>query len=300
MDPLWPVNRPQFQVDLEQQAWYIVQAYALGFHAGAARIAVYKLIDVNIAPGDESWGILRPDFSRRPAYDAYATTIKYLSGFTYPIQRQREPSHYIVSFNRPAGITRVLWARGANAVTVELPALAPSALLVEASGQATTITAENGVYTVDLAGARCYGECIIGGPPLFLVEEGVAATSVPTAAPAVVGAEATPVPTATVTLTATATLTPTTTPTPSATPSPTSSPTPTATQTPEPTVTQTARPSPEPTAGPTMTTVAPVRTEEAAVAGVIPAGQASWWFLGAGGGLALLLVGVALKRRSGS
>ena len=301
MDPLWPVSRPQFQVDLEQQAWYIVQAYALGFHAGAARIAVYKLIDVNIAPGDESWGILRPDFSRRPAYDAYATTIKYLSGFTYPIQRQREASHYIVSFNRPVGVTRVIWARTASPVTVRLPALAPSALLVEATGQTTTIAAENGVYTINLAGARCYGECIIGGPPLFLVEEGVSATSVPTAAPAVVGAEATPVPSATATLTATLTLTPTTTPTPSATATP--SPTATATQTPEATATATTSPtivaSAVATVTPTVTITAPARTEEAAVAGLIPAGQASWWFLGAGGGLALLLAGLAWRRSKG-
>ncbi|MCZ7668302.1 MAG: hypothetical protein M5U34_14490 [Chloroflexi bacterium] len=32
-------------------------------------MGVYKLVDVNIAPGEESWGLIRPyDFSKRPAF----------------------------------------------------------------------------------------------------------------------------------------------------------------------------------------------------------------------------------------
>ncbi len=81
LDPWWPVERPQFQVDLDQQAWYIVQAHALGFGAGAERIAVYKLIDILLPEGGESFGILRPDYSPRPAYLAYKTTIEQLAGF---------------------------------------------------------------------------------------------------------------------------------------------------------------------------------------------------------------------------
>ena len=34
LDPLWPVERPAFPTDLDQQAWYIVQAYALAFGNG--------------------------------------------------------------------------------------------------------------------------------------------------------------------------------------------------------------------------------------------------------------------------
>jgi hypothetical protein len=52
MDPEWPVQVQSFQIDLDKKAWYIPQAYAIGFHAGAARMAVYKLVDINIAPGD--------------------------------------------------------------------------------------------------------------------------------------------------------------------------------------------------------------------------------------------------------
>src|SRR5690606_1112542 len=46
LDPLWPVERPEFPVDLEQQAWYLVQAHALAFAAGVESIGVYKFSDV--------------------------------------------------------------------------------------------------------------------------------------------------------------------------------------------------------------------------------------------------------------
>ena len=59
-DPNWPVVRPQYQVNLEQQAAFLVQAAALGLAAGAERIAVYKLYDQQLPEGGESFGLLYP------------------------------------------------------------------------------------------------------------------------------------------------------------------------------------------------------------------------------------------------
>ena len=253
MDPEWPVDRPQFQVDLEQQAWYIIQAHALGFGAGAARMGVYKLVDVNAAPGDESWGLVRPhDFSRRPAYYAYENTIRYLSGFTYPVQKQQLANHFIFTFKRPQGTTRVMWARNPAEVQLQVPAIADSALLVQALGESSTIVPEGGVYNITLEGARCRGECLIGGPPIFLVEGEAAAVGasqppvatvvVPTAAPATATSlPATAVVTPTATLAATAVVTATNTAVPAmATATSTATPTKTATATAAPTKTATA------------------------------------------------------------
>lgn len=170
LDPLWPVERPNFQVDLDQQAWYLVQAHALGFGARSARIGVYKLLDVHLPPGGESFGILRPDGSRRPAFDAYRTTIRYLEGFTYPVGRQQERAFYAFTFKRPAGVTRILWARTAADVTLRVPALADEALLVSATGIEQPLRALNGVYRLRLRGAHCSPACDIGGPPVFIVE----------------------------------------------------------------------------------------------------------------------------------
>ena len=59
----------------------MVQAHALAFGAQTARVGIYKLLDILLPPGGESFGILRPDASRRPAFDAYQTTVRYLGGF---------------------------------------------------------------------------------------------------------------------------------------------------------------------------------------------------------------------------
>jgi hypothetical protein len=177
-DPQWPVVRPQFQLDLEQQAWYVVQAHALGFGAGAERIGIYKLFDVGLAPGEESFGLVRADGSIRPAYYAHQTTIRTLQHFT-GVTEEKDDRYYQVTFQQPRGTTRVLWARTSLSTTVSITATLEEATLVRATGESRPIAPTNGVYTVTLQGARCQGECIVGGPPLFLVERLPAPTPTP-------------------------------------------------------------------------------------------------------------------------
>ena len=50
-DPAWPVERPQFQIDLQHQAAFLVQAAALSLAAGAERVAAYKLYDQQLPSG---------------------------------------------------------------------------------------------------------------------------------------------------------------------------------------------------------------------------------------------------------
>ena len=251
LDPDWPVVRPAFQVDLEQQAWFIVQAYALGFASGAGSIGVYKLLDISLPPGGESFGLLRPDKSRRPAFFAYQTTIAQLRDFT-AVSLEEAPTYYVVTFQRPQGVTRVVWARTRQDVALQLPAWGRDAQLLSATGEALPLPAGDrvdGQYTLLLPGARCAAApCDVGGAPLFLVEAGAAAPAVdpapaflPTGRPTLT---ATPSPTATPTSTLSPTPTPTATPPPSSTPVPTSAP---ASATPSPAATAgTTAPAPEP------------------------------------------------------
>lgn len=305
LDPLWPVTRPNFQVDLEQQAWYLVQAHALAFGAQTARVGVYKLLDILLPEGGESFGILRPDGSRRPAFDAYRTTVRYLGGFTYPVERQRTADFYSFTFNRPAGVTRVLWARRAADVTLQLPALADEALLVSATGEEETLRAVGGFYRVRLRGARCAPACDIGGPPVFVVESDVRRTdaAVATINPTtVVLATVTATPTANATATVialSATPTATATNTPEATATPMASPTPLPTNTATPTATA-APPTPTATATVPATEIALAATPSApgptATDGRAPV--ASWLFLGAAVVLAGVLGAAFYRRRA--
>jgi hypothetical protein len=319
MDPEWPVEVQAFHIDLEQQAWFIPQALALGFHAGASRVAIYKLIDINISPGEESWGLIRPyDFSKRPAFEAYKNSIKYLAGFEYPIRREQSGNHYLFSFTRPQGVTRVMWARNTLAVTLKVPALAEAGTLIDpVTGTETAVVPEGGIYTIRLEGGRCHVECLMGGPPLFLVEDGVTADSVPEAPPVAVtlALRATAAITGTVTVTPTATVSQTVTPTEEVTATPTQTIRPTETKTPLPTETPTAAPTDTATAVPATNT--PQATEvaelvetrvsevnigedaqdETAVVGLIPENQASFWFLAAGLVLVAALITITRLRR---
>jgi hypothetical protein len=232
LDPWWPVERPLFQVDLDQQAWYLVQAYALGFEAGADSIGVYKLIDILLPEGGESFGILRPDYSRRPAYLAYATTIRLLAGFSGPVELQETEDYVIITFTNDERLIRVMWARRDRALELAIPAVANHGQLVDAVGHSKPIASRNDHYKIMLGGARCRGQCDIGGPPLFLVEEisgevpndlmviSTPARATLTATPEV-GLTYTPWPTHTATPTTTPTQTPTNTPTATATDTPT-------------------------------------------------------------------------------
>lgn len=170
-DPAWPVARREFDVSLDQQAWFLVQAHALGFAAGAARIGVYKFSDVLAAPGSEPFGLLRADLTPRPAYAAYQQMTQLLGGFTQ-VSLSSTAAYHRVTFRQPERLVHVLWARAQLGTLAAAPATAGSAqaTLIDLSGQAQPITAINGNYLIPLAGANCDSECIIGGAPRYLLE----------------------------------------------------------------------------------------------------------------------------------
>ncbi len=294
LDPLWPVQRPVFQVDLDQQAWYIVQAYALGFGAGADSIAVYKLIDILLPEGGESFGILRPDYSPRPAYRAFDVLIEQLQGFSGEVQMRTFPEYTVAIFDTPRGITRILWAREDSEVIVQVPAIGATAVLMDIYGNGQAIPAENGAYHITLGGARCDRECEIGGPPLYLIEEDVALLPYPPVPYGVLGeATVTPMPRPSLTFT----------------PWPTETATPTATPTHTPTATASTTPLPSPTTAPSLTplptnTVEPIAPTESSIATAVPvqttaaAGNGQFLLVGLGAA-AVVLVGLFFLRRNG-
>src|SRR3990172_4370349 len=264
-DPLNPWTIPDWTVTLDQQAGFVVQAFAQGLAAGAQRVAVYKLSDYpGYPPGYEPYGMIRSDGSRRPAFEALRTAITHFAG-ARSARMDRAETRAIVTLDRGDKVTRVLWARGGEDVPVSLPALAPQALLVAHLGQAQTIAPVDGVYQLTLPGALCNDPkhgCAVGGAPLILVEEGSAA-QLPTAAPA------TPAPAAE---SVTETPAPSSTPTATPTRTPTASRTPTATPTKTATATATLTPAPTPT--PTLAVLDVLAEGASSAAGLLVLGLA--------------------------
>ncbi len=261
-DPLNPWRAPTFITSLDQQADFLIHAFALGLAAGAQRIAVYKLIDNPPYPeGFPAFGLVRADRTRRPAYDAMKVITTYFRD-TRSAKLVRTGSTEVVTLDRGAATTRVAWARGDTGAEITLPAFATNGLLVAQDGSTQPIHAVDGQYKIALPAAKCddpnYG-CRVGGHPIVLVENEAAdpeastkiqvstatpmpgittSTSETTISPATLCPDCTPThtpqPTDTLTPTATATTTPTS--LPSDTPVPTKISQPTTTFTPTPVV----------------------------------------------------------------
>jgi hypothetical protein len=296
LDPTWPANGAQFQITLDEQAAFIVQAFAMGIAAGAERIAVYKMADT---PGDkaanpEPFGLVRMDGSQRPAFKAFQIAATYLAGFrSATLDHRNEVAQ--VTVDRGEQTTTVLWSRVTAPQKVTLGARAGSALIVDTRTGATwTQGASGGAYTLNLLGATCTqiagGSCLIGGWPILVVEQGSggARPSVSQPVPQAPGPSVTlsPGQTATRPISQTATAAPrptspatsTLAPSPTSSPTDTSTPTATPTQTPTMTPTATSTPSVTPTLTPTPN-LAVSQLEFDARSGIVIAGVAAMFFV---------------------
>jgi hypothetical protein len=267
--PYWSLPEANFNITLEEQASFLLQSFALALTAGAERIAVYKWVDSEPQPGVEPFGLIRLDYSRRPAYDAYRLITAHYAG-AVSAKVNQQPLFSVVTLERGNLTTRVCWTRTETDATVELTAWASQARLIEQTGAEQVVEPVDGHYTLLLPGARCADKrgCIIGGPTYLLVEgTGAAPPLEETTTPTPTGTltatpptdTPTPPPTYTLTLTPTHTpiLTPTHTPTLTPTDTPTSIPThtpistPTYTPVPSPTSIPVHTPTPAPTSPPT-------------------------------------------------
>jgi hypothetical protein len=246
MDPAWPVANPRFHVSLEEQAAFMPQALALGMAAGAQRIAVYKMADTagDVAANPEPFGLVRADGSCRPAFSTFQLATTMLAGATRVIRDQWDEVGQ-VTVEQPGGTTTVLFSRVPGPRVAQVPANGPTAILVDMWGNRQSVSAANGVFTIELPAAPCSqaaGDyCIIGGPTYYLVQG--APAPIPPTVPVVPATEAP--------LSSTPSGGPTAAPTGTPAAEPTAVPTATPTRTPKPTASPTAVPTATPIPSPT-------------------------------------------------
>lgn len=178
-DPQWPVPEYTLSVTLEEQAAFVPQALATALAAGAERIAIYKLKDLesDAAANPEPFGLLRADGSERPAFASFRVAARYLAGArTVTRERWDEVGQIrLEQGERPRTFTTtVLFARLPAAQTAIVPATGEEAVLVDMGGKQKRIRPEAGMYTIELPPARCsqsIGDyCMIGGDPYYLVQ----------------------------------------------------------------------------------------------------------------------------------
>jgi hypothetical protein len=181
LDPQWRVSRPVWQIDLAQQASYLVQAAALGLAAGADHVGVYKFFDWNLPPGAESFGLLRADESRRPAYDAWRTVVQHFQGVEWAAVAANDQT-VVVQLNRQDGASiTVGWARTAEPVSLQVPAIVDNALLLNEYGGIIRVNSSDAGYNLLLPGAACNAGdgCPVGGGTALLIQSEWAVEALP-------------------------------------------------------------------------------------------------------------------------
>ncbi|MFN8532366.1 MAG: hypothetical protein U0556_02325 [Dehalococcoidia bacterium] len=165
----------------EEQAHFVVHAYAYGLAAGARRISLYRASDVGevanpglpdtVVPG---WGTVRLDGSGRPAYEAYQLMVMLLKGSALR-QIQRADGYDRISFQAPGRNVHILFALGAGGHKGLAPAVqSDRAVTLDLSGLATPILARNQQFTVDLWGSENAlgrnSDPVVSGPPVVVLE----------------------------------------------------------------------------------------------------------------------------------
>lgn len=167
---LW--EQPDIPITQEAQVSFLMQEYALALAEDVDRISVYKWIDQPpVQPGFEPFGLLRDNGDPRPVLTAFQTITTYYRNAESARHVEQEKFHEVI-LDQGERSTRVLWSRLNDSVFVLLPALASTGTLVEKDGAARGIQPVLGYYLLELRSAYCpAGQgCLIGGPPLLIVE----------------------------------------------------------------------------------------------------------------------------------
>ncbi len=175
--PVWddgvgPGYRYEWSATREEQADYMIQAYANALAAGVDKVFVFRLHD---AGASEAYGLVKSDGSHRPSLAAFRTMQTYLRDAEW-VTRQMDRGVVIVTLYGAAhGKVNVLWNQQPVATTYALPAVMDSALKVSREGTAERIGAQDGQYVLSLPGATASrvgdpNDYIIGGRPVIVIE----------------------------------------------------------------------------------------------------------------------------------
>lgn len=180
-NPLWAGN---FRATLDEQAAYVIQAFAAGLASGADRLSVYSMADGDVPPGGEQMGLIRADGSARPAFTAYQVALQQFAGASGG-QMGVEGDVIQVRLNRGSALLTVVWNMSPAPVGVPIAASVPRATAIDKWGGERILEAADGAYWLELEPATAAtvphapAARMIGGNPIILVEDGGALPNVP-------------------------------------------------------------------------------------------------------------------------
>jgi hypothetical protein len=177
-DPARRYPRSGFFASLDDQASYIIEAYAIDLALGVERIEVNRMIDgTDFKAGGEPFGLVRNDGSVRPAFYAFRTVSLLFSHVTRgTLSLNPATGVYTVTLHRPGATITVIWDQRPVPATTIIRALSPTATLYDKLGAVQSAHLANGYYRVGLAPATGNTDAhdphdyVIGGSPVILVQ----------------------------------------------------------------------------------------------------------------------------------
>jgi hypothetical protein len=176
-DTVRPYPEGNLRATTDEQACYIVQAFALDLALGVGRVEVNRMIDgTDFQAGGEPLGLVRNDGTVRPAFYAYRTAATIFGGVTGgSISANTVTGVYTVTLRRPGAIIMVLWDQKPLATTVTLPVRADT-LFYDKFGEIAAVPVHADLARLHLEGATANinnadpTTYVIGGTPIIVVQ----------------------------------------------------------------------------------------------------------------------------------
>jgi hypothetical protein len=177
-DPVRPYQRANYFASLDDQASYIVEAFAIALANGVSKIEVNRMIDgTDFVAGGEPFGLLRNDRSPRPAYFAYRTVTSLFNGVSSASYSADAATGIdSVTLHKPGAIITVAWDQKPTAAAITIAALGGATGVYSKLGAFSPASAQGGQFHFTLAPAtgntdqHDRGDYVIGGSPLILVQ----------------------------------------------------------------------------------------------------------------------------------
>jgi hypothetical protein len=176
--PVWndgvgPGHHYEWSVTREEQAAYLVQAYANALAANVDKFLFFRLHDSNMW---EAYGTVKNDLSRRPSFDAFRMVNTYFRNPAWVTRRRIDGKVIVTLYGTERGKVTVMWNERPVITTHALPAVLGAATMLDKVGGSQVIHPQNGEYVVTLTGATAAlpnnpSDYIVGGDPVVILEQ---------------------------------------------------------------------------------------------------------------------------------
>ncbi len=177
-DPVRKYARSGYFGTLQDQASYLIEAFALALALNVSRIEVNRMVDgTDFTAGGEPFGLLRNDHTTRPEFYAFQAATALFNGVKGgKIKFNKRTGVYVVTLYKPGIVLTVTWNQNPKPRRVSIPAVTQQAVAFNKFGEGDTVTAKHGHYRFTLAPSTDNTnpanpkDYVIGGSPVVLMQ----------------------------------------------------------------------------------------------------------------------------------